>query len=1451
MKKLLKNRKLSAVIISVICAVIALSVVIFARDYNLARLVFSGMNMTMSADADNSIQGYVNVSLEKINAEAVTFTLHYDKRYLEPSSYADNSVTQQVSKAFKINPDIKEYIDHYDTTFDYLSSIKEDEPNPETGEIEGGTLTVTLNVNQRYSGEDNSIIKTESSSDEINGDGEDDNSDPIQHVQLIADNNVGLSLGDLSFRINDPAEFAKLTKEQIKNDVLYITTVTSDGMEHPDVMITYYDPDEEVTTNRNKTHRSTEYVNYKWDVTHEVISVKPVKDNVHVLAPELYYTSNHTASEQDLIDYANKYLNKLYVKYTTNNEVIENIVWGDTTQGFTITRKDDYGYDATQGTYELSQMYGEKEVKLTIITDPVKLTGFTADPNKLSRTYISPDFIPERDEDLDLPANAYATTDRVYDQIDVIAAVGDWTYSPATTDSEEEISIVDDMRNLVNEGNSEFTFTGNIDTSSLSTEYPWLTVGDDSYSLTAKRYVKDVSGKPDGVSSVVNDDSGNLIITVEGLEPDKSPIPEGTEFNIYFPDGTIIPTTDNGVTVTRKDDGKGVTIEIDADKLSGFDASKQQAIQEMINIGGIDFAISSIEPNKGESETTQFDVYRNNFYTEDVELDFSDEKSSHKSSMYKLAAQTPINKISTYVEFVTASIPTTYHGITGEMPGSMESAKVKSWTLLDADGVSVLNGDDGNPLTALPAEGTTCYLEGVFETYTYNSYGRVIESGKKLKIKITTSAKNPDDAIEKITVTDDAVTYDSETPYNFGLLQEHYPAENTPVHQFTITNIGTTAINGLKVNASGSDFVIAQKPADILPLDGTTTFELRPKHNLPSGTYETWIYVSSNNATEQTAPDPDTPSYDGYLQRFKVTVKVTNGDICKLVIKPNNSLWGVVNLPGGENYVKDDIATFTVKPNKFYAFDYKPEDPEYSKKCFTIVPSGVQINYDSYDSATDTYTFNVKIEKSYTQITVNFEETIEAKLLLSELHVYDKTGNEVLPLQVEAPDPADSSKTILKDSVFSPTQLEYWVNVKGTNDEASLRAKPLYEKIGETYISNSGKLLYTNSETDAPSVDSGGNVITPPNVGVYYNFTTKWLEVDPFELISLPDENTLELTRSCTVDGKNHEVTYKIHIIRRPAVNVTFNYGNSPYGLIMRDTAIADNDKAAALKEFKDNRRFINYIPSVMNTIDPTNKILYTSEAWGDNSKSTYYNGDTDDSSIFVYVGDDMNMLDPGWIGDVTNYQDVVINPADITRTISLLQYTSTLESSADIHAFYNSVQEKIYSFTGAGSSVTSNVTMKETSGAATTYKTSEQNINGIMTYNGMDNADFRPGVYKIEYSFIDPADNQPTSFERKLIVLARPGNLLSAKAETLAQHDYSLIYNYNKNLLAQDLISPADEPWEMLLSYRIMDVNMDRNINSIDANGIRTEVNKGNNTLLKRTYVPTSVFLTQEGGGS
>lgn len=1450
MKKLFKNRKILTIVISVICAVIALSAVIFARDYNLARLVFSGMNMTMSADADNSIQGYVNVSLEKVNAEAVTFTLHYDKRYLEPSSYADNSVTKQPSKAFKINPDIKDYIRYYDTTFDYLSSIKEDEPNSETGEIEGGRLTITLNVDQTYSGEDNSIVKTEIDPDAVNGDGSDD-INPIQHVQLIADNNVGLSLGDLSFRINDPAEFAKLTKEQIRKDVLYITSVTSNGVEHSDIAITYYDPDDEVAMH-NKTHRTTEYVNYKWDVTHEVISVEPVKNNVHVLAPELYYTSNHTASEQDLTDYANKYLNKLYVKYTTNNEVIENIVWGDTTKDFKITRKDGSDYAPTDGTYELRQMYGEKEVKLTIITDPVRLTGFSTDPSKLSRTYLSADFIPEKDEELDLPVNAYATTDRVYDQIDVIAAVGDWTYSPATENPEEEISIVDDMRNLAQAGNSEFTFTGNINTSSLSTEYPWLTVGDDTYTLTAKRYVGDMSRKPDGVSSVVNDDSGNLIITVDGLAPDKSPIPDGTEFNIYFPDGTIIPTTDSGVTVTKKDDGSGVTIEIDADMLSGFGAPAQQAIQEMINIGGIDFAISSIEPNKGESETTQFDVYRNNFYTEDVELDFSDEKKSHKSSMYKLAAEMPISKISTYVEFVTASIPTTYHGITGEMPGNMESAKVKSWTLLDADGVSVLNGEDGNPLTVLPAEGTTCWLEGEFETYTYNSYGRVIESGKHLKIKITTSAKNPDDAIEKITVTDDAVTYDSETPYNFGLLQEHYPAENTPVHQFTINNIGTTAINGLKVNASGSDFVIAQKPADILPLDGKTTFELRPKHNLPSGIYETWIYVSSNYNTAETAPDPDTPDYDGYLQRFKVTVKITNGDICKLIVKPNNSLWGVVNLPDGESYVKDDIATFTVKPNKFYAFDYNPTDLNYSKKCFTAVPSGVQINYVSLDENTGTYTFNVKIEKNYTQITVNFEETIEAKLLLSELHVYDKIGNEVLPLKVEAPDPADSAKTILKDSVFSPTQLEYWVHVKGTNDETSLKAKPLYERIGEKVISNSGNLLYTQSETGAPSVDSEGNVITPPNVGVYYDFTTKWLDVDPFKIISLPDENTLELKRSCTIDGTEHNVTYKIHILRRPAVNVTFNYGNSPYGLIMRDSAIADNDKAAALKEFKDNRKFINYIPTVMNTIDPTNKILYTSEAWGDNSKSTYYNGDTDDSSIFVYVGDDMNMLDPGWIGDVTNYQDVVINPEDITRTISLLQYSSTLENSADIHAFYNSVQEKIYSFAGAGSSIKSNVTMKEkAAGGTITYNTSEQDINGIMTYNGMDNADFRPGVYKIEYSFIDPADNQLTSFERKLIVLARPGNLLSVKAETLAQHDYSLIYNYNKNLLAQDLISTADEPWKLLLSYRVMDVNMDRNINSIDANGIKTEVSKGNNTLLKRTYVPTSVFLAQEGGGS
>ena len=55
-----------------------------------------------------------------------------------------------------------------------------------------------------------------------------------------------------------------------------------------------------------------------------------------------------------------------------------------------------------------------------------------------------------------------------------------------------------------------------------------------------------------------------------------------------------------------------------------------------------------------------------------------------------------------------------------------------------------------------------------------------------------------------------------------------------------------------------------------------------------------------------------------------------------------------------------------------------------------------------------------------------------------------------------------------------------------------------------------------------------------------------------------PDEG--EVTRS-----------YKIHVYRKIEESklMKFNYGNSPYGLIMRDTAITD--KATAKNEFEKN----------------------------------------------------------------------------------------------------------------------------------------------------------------------------------------------------------------------------------------------------------------------------------------
>lgn len=1389
MKEIFNGRKKSALIIlSIIFSVIFSAAAIFAVTYDGSQLVFSGMQMKMK---DGCTQGVLNISLKNINAEFVGFTLGYDKKYLEPSSKTDGSVYTAskpllVSEVFEQNSIFPKGCYDFDgdgedsDDIDIASSISDmlgklDENSQPITETDYGTISLSLRIAPKAKDLcESRYIRTST------------DADGGVHTEIAADVADGVPLGTLSFKINNPAEFSRLSDAELK-DALHITSVTADGNEVTDIEIKYYDEDnwEDEYTSAVKN------VNFDWNITAEPIDVQPLENDIALLAPQVYYNTSKAGNENDLLEYVNKYFNKIMVKYSDRSEIIQTINWGDTANGYTFTGT----YDQKGGEYTLSQKYGSFDVTLRVKVEPVTLLGFTADSDKLTHTYVKKEDIPDSDSGLDLPGDAYGITDRVYDLVDVSVKniqANAWTHTPSYGGT----TAVEDMTSDAAAADTLFTFTTDITKASLETQYPWLTIPEESYTLTAKRFICDTPiGQPNGVTSVVDDDTGNLIISVEGLGEEKTPIDINTTgFNIYFPDGQIIPSADSGVTVAQ--DGNGAKITIDASALDN--EAIRQVIQEMINIGGPDFAISAVVKDTGEeSGATLFDVYRNNFYTADIEVDFSDSEDAYRSSILPFAAGTQLSQISTYLDFYAMNIsgdypvtmiPTTYDGITGDEPGQISKAKVTAWSLLD---------ENKNPLTdtALPAQGTTCYLQGTFADYTYSEFGEVKnKDNHTITVKITTSAEQTLD--EAVKVTANSVEYNETTDYIFGDISLNYSAADTPSETFTISNIGTSNIAGLNVHTDSADFVIVSQPPKDLQTGTDAAFTLRAKHGLVAGNYEATVYVSSNN-TET-------------LKSFKVKVNVIDGTVYKVTLKVNDSSRGTATLKNGQtSYAKNSEVYITITPGTDFVF----------KGNYTTKPSTVVLTRVTADSVPETdqceYKFTITGD---TEITINFDDTPQALLHLTELHVYDEEATDSTPLKIK------NDKGELVATEFIPSVKEYWVDVRATVERARVMAKPRFIKIGETNITTEATLYF--GEETSPQTHTFDDFVRYDEIEAYMNS-------ELFDVCHLPQINEFQIYRYYTdpETGNFYDITYKIHIVRQPAVNVTLSNGNSPFGLI--DSEITDTDQNASAKEyFKLHRKFNSSImPATASKYD-LGGVTYSQEAWL-NEDGTYSDIDQDPTALFVYVGDEtaygenMNLTDPGWIGDVKLADGEIIDPKDITRVIKLDRYiTSADDEKIDLRNYYGTTKRESYSFTGEGNS--------------------QGDVHGIMKYTGLSGKDFRPGIYKIEYNFTDSKGND-SGFDRKLVVLARPGNLRSKCGEKIDAKDSSLIYNYNKSYLAQDFIVPAHTKWQSVIAYRVMDVNLDGNVNSIDANNIKHK--EAPDALKKRLYSPTSELI-QNGGG-
>lgn len=320
---------------------------------------------------------------------------------------------------------------------------------------------------------------------------------------------------------------------------------------------------------------------------------------------------------------------------------------------------------------------------------------------------------------------------------------------------------------------------------------------------------------------------------------------------------------------------------------------------------------------------------------------------------------------------------------------------------------------------------------------------------------------------------------------------------------------------------------------------------------------------------------------------------------------------------------------------------------------------------------------------------------------------------------------------------------------------------------GETYVyylsvpNETEKIRLDITSSDLPTVKANGTAVTAT--------------LDSGQLYKTDEFNLLELNKDTDnggeADGFNNTVTvdaggttYTIHIRRLLKPKIVLNYGNSPYGEIMKDDSITDKD--AAKSNFDSTLKF--------------NNLSYYTEAWKDYltlDNGNPYNGDKDDTSIFIYQR--KAFKDPGF----TAYDTLgnVVNDEIVSTTLSITAFSGGMPK-----------------YTSADSPVT----------------VQEQATGNEHVFVNFKSVNMRPDVYIMTYKFEDASTGEVATAERKVIAISKLGD---ARIDA-----NNIVNNLDASLVKSN--SGAMNTSNSIYKFKICDARSDANkiINNLDASKIK-----------------------------
>ena len=612
-----------------------------------SKLVFDGF--TLQYGTNGKIQALVDVSIENVDATGVDFTLDYDSKYIVPSNFDTNDIATDVTNTFKANTEVF-------TSEAYLTK--------EYSELTSSSIKINLvpdpqTPNGEYIGEKQI------------------GSPKTEDVKCILASDRKVSLGKMSFQIVDPVQVCNMTQSQL-NSILSIEDDSAYIMYVGDDHIEYF----------------VDVLPAEWKVVRTLLDVTPAVEERTVTAYSIYNRCSDTTKAgtlADLVAYLNQTMNTVVQRYSDGQQVLGNMIWNSEDETFTVQYSNGTEYNPLGNvTYTVSQNYAgtDKVVTVKVTVKPVTITGFKYDNRILS---YSDSNRPSIWDDLEMPDTVTPVLDGIDDM-----------YVPPTQNPIQTDWTPDDVTEALKTGTAPVseTYTEEFDKALFGTPEPaWLTIPDGfNWNIDALRnvlkgndYLKDAT-----ITAEVERETGILDITV--IPKDGAAFEDGTNFNIYLPNGMVLKSTDNNdfVTVSIVNGQAVIKINAMSDSATSMTNTDRELIQSIINLGNDNFKLSAIPPDDAETAQVGF-VFnpRVNYYLGEngnnyVEKDYSE----GRAGMFPVYEGQSLADIATYISFPDRStIPIAYHGQIGYQPSEYDSAKVVSWSI------------EGDPTaTVLPTE---------------------------------------------------------------------------------------------------------------------------------------------------------------------------------------------------------------------------------------------------------------------------------------------------------------------------------------------------------------------------------------------------------------------------------------------------------------------------------------------------------------------------------------------------------------------------------------------------------------------------------------------------------------------------------------------------------------------------------------------------------------------------